>query len=438
MRKRKSILFLFVIVLLFTGGYYVYKEIYQSMEIYSFQESETDVPNPFQGTYFQVYTGYAEQMYEIKKEHPDCRVILLAYNLDDEREMEVIPEKKIEDLYHSLEIAKELGLSIIFRAAYDFIGEYEEVEFSIMLGHIRQIGQVLNNSRDCIAGVQAGMIGAFGEWTQSKYMDSREYRMKVLEEWLSVLDKEIPVSVRRQKFIREAKEWGIAVDRLGVYNDGLFSSDSDLGTYAEDYDREADLAWSEKNIQVPFNGGEMPFVSEFSQVENVVREADMLNLSYLNQEYSHKVWELWHSQKYNNMPGDKYICRYLGQRLWVKEAEISKNFYKKKKIKIALTLKNNGFSLVDPQLRAWLCVKCDGKTIKSEAELVMLSKEEGIISGEIINDFYRDKPKKVYIGVQISRGEDILKGYCIRLANKEMEYQDECNWLLAEGEDRIE
>lgn len=86
----------------------------------------------------------------------------------------MIPEDKVQDLENALSIARELGLSVIFRAAYDFQGEYEDPDFDIMLKHIRQTGKVLNAYKDCIAGVQAGMIGAFGEWTQSRYMDTKK------------------------------------------------------------------------------------------------------------------------------------------------------------------------------------------------------------------------------------------------------------------------
>ena len=119
--------------------------------------------------------------------------------------------------------AKELGFSCIFRAAYDFAGQPEDPEFSIILSHIDQIAERLNPYKSCIAGVQAGMIGAFGEWTQSAYMEKKDYRMQVLARWLDALDSEIPVAVRRQKFIREAMDWGLDTRRIGVYNDGLLS-----------------------------------------------------------------------------------------------------------------------------------------------------------------------------------------------------------------------
>ena len=77
-------------------------------------------------TSFQCSTGDPDRLYDVAEEHPDYDVVLLTFLLDDEREMEVIPNDKMRDLEHTLQIAQELGLSVIFRAAYDFIGENED------------------------------------------------------------------------------------------------------------------------------------------------------------------------------------------------------------------------------------------------------------------------------------------------------------------------
>lgn len=81
--------------------------------------------NPFQGVYFQCPTWDTERLYAAAEENPDCRMVLLTFLLDDEMEMDVIPEEKMQDLKNALQIARKQGLSVIFRAAYDFSGEYE-------------------------------------------------------------------------------------------------------------------------------------------------------------------------------------------------------------------------------------------------------------------------------------------------------------------------
>lgn len=418
-------------ILIFAVVYYW--ENYVGEWVYTFAESADIIPNPYQGDYIQIYTKTPEQMYDIRKETPECHVILLSYNLDDERQDEIIPEDKLEDLRRSLEVAQETGFSVIFRGAYDFAGQNEDPEFATILGHIEQIAEILNPYKSCIAGVQAGMIGAFGEWTQSIYMEKKDYRMQVLEKWLEVLDAEIPVSVRRQKFIREAEEWGLDTRRIGVYNDGLFSSASDLGTYREDYDREADLEWSRKHIRVPFNGGEMPYVSEYSNIDNVVKEAHDLQLSYLNRDYNLEVWKLWNKQRFEREPGDDYIRSHLGVRLWAGQVSVNKNFYRRKKIQVLIQLNNDGFAALDENYHVYLLMDYNGSIVQSEATLLMSAKEEGTIVGEIQNPYYRDKPQNVSIGVRICRGEaaETAAGYSLRLVNEDISYDRECNWLVS-------
>lgn len=391
------------------------------------------VENPFQGAYFQCSAGEPGRMYDVMEEHPDYRVVLLTFLLDDESELDVIPKEKMQDLKNALQTAEDLGLSVIFRAAYDFTGEYEDPEFEIMLKHIRQIGAVLNSYKNCMMGVQAGMIGAFGEWTQSKYMDTRKYRMEVIREWEDVLDERIFLSVRRQKFIREAAEWGCDTGRLGVYNDGLFSSESDLGTYREDYNREEDLEWSAENIKVPFNGGEMPFVSEFTDIDNVAEEARQLNLSYLNQEYSSEVWEYWAGQEYENIPGDGYIKMHLGCRPWVETFSIDRHFPEKRKMRLELKIRNSGFAMIDPDYQWYFILECGGETRRVRAEAVMDSKEKGTVCAEIENPFSKRALKEygMTAGIQISKEEpgEIVEAYCLQLANEKTAYKDGVNIL---------
>ncbi|KMZ55360.1 hypothetical protein HMPREF0980_00708 [Dorea sp. D27] len=418
-----------------TAGAFVLKK-YNAGLSYTYTESRDMVENPYQGSYFQWSTKDAEGIYDVISRNPGCRLVLLTYNLDDERDRKAIREDKLKELSRALNIAEDLGLSVIFRGAYDFAGEYKDPEFEIMLAHIRQTGTVLNMHKSCLAGVQAGMIGAFGEWTQSRYMEEKKYRMEVVEAWMEVLDPVVPISVRRQKFIREAEEWGLETDRIGVYNDGLFSSDSDLGTYREDYDRKDDLAWTSKNMKVPFNGGEMPFVSEFTQIDNVVKEARQLNLSYLNQEYNHEVWELWEKQRYEGMAGDEYVKMYLGCRPWVKTVKTDRHLQQRDTVSIKIDLRNSGFAMMSPEYHVYVVLKCGGKTARAEAEGAMENKERGTFSVKASNPFAGADAEKygISVGIQISRDkeDEIEESYCLRLANKGTIYEDGVNYLLTQ------
>ena len=89
---------------------------YNAVRTFYFEETEDMVANPYQGAYFQWSAGDAEGLGDVVRRHPDCRVVLLTYDLDDERELDVIPEDKLNKLSRALDKAEELKLSRFGRA----------------------------------------------------------------------------------------------------------------------------------------------------------------------------------------------------------------------------------------------------------------------------------------------------------------------------------
>lgn len=394
---------------------------------YELQESTVTVDNPYQGDYVQIDSGYPERLYGLKKEYDGCHMVLLAYNLRRHAADPVIPDSKIQQLRNCLEISEELNLSVIFRAAYDFDGKYTDPDFSVILSHIRQISSVLNSYKSCLAGVQAGMLGAYGEWSQTSY-GKADHHVRLIKAWEESLDPQIAISVRRQQFIREAADAGLDTKRLGIYNDGLFSSSTDLGTYMGDYDREQDLEWSRENIQVPFNGGEMPFISEYTDITNVVKEAKQLNLSYLNRQYNLKVWDYWKTQTYGGVSADEYIRGHLGARLYVSDMKISKNYRYRKKMSVELELRNSGFAMLGDGYKAYLCIRYNGNVVQQEAKLTVNSKESITVFGDLNNAFYDGSPQEVSIGLKLYR-ESQAEEYCFQLVNEGNDFESGTNWF---------
>lgn len=425
-------------ILIFSYQYY---KKYNGYEKYNYIESENIVKNQYSGTYTQAGTSQSSLDYLKTElaENPEISMVLFAYNLDDEWEMEKIPKEKLDNLENSLSFAEKFGIPVIVRAAYDFKGEQRDPEFPIILSHIKQISEVLNRHKDCIAGVQAGMLGVYGEWHSSKYMDDVYYRLEVIKTWLDCLDESIFISVRRPKFIRDAEEHGIDISRISFYNDGLFASDSDLGTYVGDYDRKADLKWVNTKIKIPFNGGEMPYVTEFSSINNVVKEANLLHLTYLNYWYNREVWNAWEKENYDGISGDQYLLKHLGYRLYVKEMKIQKNFEFRDSFDFEIELKNNGFAMIDPNMKVYAVLEYDGEKIEKEVSLNMASKEDGKIFGTLENPFVesilenREENNRngIGLGIKIARNKDTLEAYCTEFANEDILFQDGYNWLIS-------
>ena len=115
----------------------------------------------------------------------------------------------------------------------------------------------------------------------------RTSRLYVLQQWEAVLEQQIPVAVRRPRFVREAQEQGILTGRLCLHNDALLSTDSDMGTYDDpEMSFSEELQWVDEQLADQYNGGEMPSPGARNEPENAHAEFQRLHIGYLNQMYN--------------------------------------------------------------------------------------------------------------------------------------------------------
>ena len=199
---------------------------------WNFSESVRTLRNPARGFYIQVDSTRWQR---IEKISGDVRVILLTLDLRDFAE-QAIPDETLQELEQALSAAEQGHAAVVFRAAYGFDESVREPDDLETVGaHIAQIAQVLNPHAQNLLAVQAGLLGEYGEWHGGHFLQGdesaqRTSRLYVLQQWEAVLEQQIPVAVRRPRFVREAQEQGILTGRLCLHNDALLSTDSDMGT----------------------------------------------------------------------------------------------------------------------------------------------------------------------------------------------------------------
>lgn len=397
-----------------------------------FGESDRRLDNPDRGFYIQVDTGRPENIQKAAEEE-DVRLILLAFDLKDCAQEEEIPEEKLEELRTALRTAGEAHVSVIFRAAYSFRKDVEEPEDIQRMGrHIEQISAVLNDYRDQILVVQAGMLGEYGEWHSSRYLDGseedcRESRLYILRQWEELLDPEIKVAVRRPRFIREAQEAGVLPGRLSLHNDALLSTESDMGTYDDPaLDREEELRWMQTNLADQYNGGEMPAPGELNEPENADREFSLLSLSYLNLKYNKDIIENWSEQTLDGVNAKRYLENHLGYRLYISEIRMDVYHFQKRlsalPVPVRLTLTNSGYGRLPEKYNVFLIA---GNGEEQLCQQIQLSELSQISNGqsctaeltwELPQEFVKDK-EEIQIGLKIAPKEDSDLRECIELAN---------------------
>lgn len=436
--------------------------IYINMQKYSigweFIAGEQELDNPARGFYIQLGTSNMELLSAVRKEN--VRLVLTAFDIAAYTECE-IAEEKLKELDDFLTRLDELGMQAIFRAAYGFenTGDNDADSMERIEEHILQIAPILNKHKRTIYCVQAGFLGPWGEWHSSIFLEGRtseeqkENRNQILRLLLEHLDESMVLNVRRPRFIRDAKEAELDTERIGFHDDGLLASDTDLGTYDdEEYSREAELAWLKKR-NVGINGGEMPMLSAFTEVDIAVREFADIQVSYLNKRYHMDVLEDWkgktvgekvernscfvpqasqvvlcfrHGTEENAY---EYIQKRLGYRLYASELSYCETW---RKGSVHIWLANEGFSTLPKRYQAAIVLEKEDGAI---AELPMTAKDlkklTSLKQGEYM-EFQTDVPEEFrkvsfQVGVKIYDKED--ERNVVELSNQENKFINGINYL---------
>lgn len=422
-----GIIFLFLLL----ASALVYKNLSKETSR-EFQESDRRLINPDRGFYIQVNSRNYETISDAAKE---VRVILLGFDMEEYTKGD-LPEEKLRELETALRTAVDEHVAVIFRAAYGFHGEVVEPDSIEEMGrHIEQISQVLNSYADQILVVQAGMLGDYGEWHSSRYLEGDEEaqkksRLYILKQWEENLSPQIKVAVRRPRFIREALEEGILTDRLGFHNDGLLASDTDLGTYdAPEMTREDELLWMQENLTEQVNGGEMPILEEWNLPENADKEFAQMHIGYLNLKYNEEVINSWASEEIEGLNAKSYLENHLGYRLFLSELSMRSFYFEKElsrnSVKIKLRLCNTGYAALPSHYKIFLTVNAGEEWVYQE---LVIDKLYEISNGESV-----EKEVKVQIPEELVRENEMLKFGLKIVKGKETEETQNCVELANSG-----
>lgn len=427
MHKKRIYRIIVWLVFLIISGLIFYILIYGERNHYLFEENNMYMDNPDRGIYVQIPTDRMEYLeeYALLEGKERIRLILLTYDLKEYQEEEFISEYKLEELREALECTKKEKVSIIFRAAYDFDGDNNEPQdVDMICNHITQIAEVLNDYQEEIICIQAGMLGPWGEWHSSNYIDSTytEEAHEVLMTWLDWTD-EIEIALRRPSYLRDAIRMGADESRLTIHNDALLSTDDDMGTYNdESYSRAEELDFI-GGLPTIHMGGEMNQVSEYNEATKAVDEFSTMNISYLNRYYHQAIWENWGTEKVEEENADDYIVKHLGYRLSLEEIEWKDWIYFQQ---FDVYIKNTGFGELDPRYQVYLVIEG-----QDEIRVLELKNEGG---GFYHNNLWHqfNQEQEYDFGILISRrginSREAKNNIC--LANDEIQYIDGINYFL--------
>lgn len=439
--RKKYIFFILSICALLVGKFIFHGYLERERLQLEYKESQNTLVNPARGFYTQVTYHEQERLADIKEQ--GNTLVLVTMDLEKYIAKE-IPEEKLLQLKGMLKEAREQQMMILFRAAYWQSEKLEEPELDITKRHIEQLAQIMNEYKDVVLAVQTGLVGLWGEWHGSKYLEDdealRTQAMKVVEWWLTNLDASINLNLRRPLFIQTAVELGLDGSRLGMHNDALLATHSDMGTYL---DREEDLKWCEENLNGKVNGGEMPYISEYTEPEYAVKELEQLSLTYLNAHYNVEVLEDWANQKLGKQNAYEYIEQHLGYRYYVKTIDIPKRFFDTtENLDFIVSLGNSGFSTIHNRFKLYLVIDDGKNTTFYPMNPVSIEKHEELYECSIA----LPEKKSFRIGFcytdLVAETEKQWKNYAhtVEFANDDMCYEDGINYFIEyvqKDEDKI-
>jgi Domain of unknown function (DUF4832)/Domain of unknown function (DUF4874) len=271
-----------------------------------------------------------------------------ALVLLDRHRFEALPQSLKDDLAAGFEAAREAGIKVVLRFAYNRSARGEDAPKWAILAHIQQLAPVLQANADVIVVLEAGFIGAWGEWHSSTWrLDNQRDRGDVLWALLTALPPSRATMVRSPVYKvlaygkpLEAEQAfsGTHQARVGHLNSCFLASDSDVGTWIPPIDDWKAYVAQEGRF-TPVGGETCALNPPRSDCETAEKELRWMHWSFLNTLYHPGVIEAW--KRDGCFPT---IGRDLGYRLEVEALELDPAVAPGGVLRVVVRLRNTGYA----------------------------------------------------------------------------------------------
>lgn len=320
-------------------------------------------------------------------------LVQYLYYLKDFRDKELSTDI-LTKITNDMSTLREAGMKVILRFAYTSSQNEPDAPMDIILKHMEQLKPILQTNEDVIACVQAGFIGAWGEWYySSNNLNNTIAYNKVIKKWMEVLPVSRSVQVRTPKYKQDyiGSKYAITstqgfsgsdISRIGHHNDCLLASATDYGTYVDVATEKAYI--NKEGLYVPVGGETCPPEGvEPADCTKAKAELSNLRWSFLNDGYYKAVLDNW------VLGGcmDEIINK-LGYRITLTNGQYSTQHIPGSDLIAKITLQNDGYAPMYNVRELNLILRsADGKT-EYVAKLT-------------------DDPRKWQPGVPVTLDEDI-------------------------------
>lgn len=276
-----------------------------------------------------------------------CMVYLRDYR---ERDLDAAVLERLTQQFAALRTA---GVKTVIRFAYTDSMTGEDAKPVQVLEHIEQLTPVLRANADVIAALQAGFIGAWGEWYYTKNFGNEgrvekvdlDNRRAVVEALLAAVpDRMVQVRYPGAKRalhgaspLAPAQAFdGSAVARVGFHNDCFLADAQDMGTFP---DPAVDRPYLAAETRFVVMGGETCAVNPpRSQCPTALAELAQFHWSFLNLDYHPDVLASWAEDCRST------ITQSLGYRFALTQGSFPDTAASGGELPIRLSVRNEGWA----------------------------------------------------------------------------------------------
>jgi len=265
-----------------------------------------------------------------------------------------LPQSLLDTLTAKFALLRSNGVKVVLRPVYNYDSSGSDTTLVQVKAHLAQLAPLFTANADVIGYVQAGFIGAWGEWHDSASgLTSDANKAAVRDAVLAAVPSQFPVQFR---YPYDVIKWfptaigasqafdGSNQSRVAVHNDCFMSSDNDVGTYTNNSltnnpQREYTKAVTEYG---PFGGETCSGFGPTRQTcAQILSEGPGYHLTYLNINFYTAFMNQWKSEGCYDQ-----VARSMGYRFQLDQLAHPKSAARNSTATFNVDLHNVGWSRI--------------------------------------------------------------------------------------------
>ena len=326
----------------------------------TYKPSSEDFANPERGFMrsTQVWPDQTGGFSGIKRNRPEDSIVWIYFRIDNYRD-KAFDTAALNRIDAAFDAVRNANLKATVTFTYNFSGSGPDASLARVVEHISQLAPIFQQNSDVLFALQAGFVGAWGEWHSStNNLTAPENQIKIINALLNALppDRMFQLRYPRDKrahfggpmTLAEAFS-GTGQARIGHLNLCFLAGTTDGGTYRStprgSSSQEIIDFWKDFIAQegrfTPVGGETCQIGSSSTRTScsNTLKELEMLHWSFLNNSFYKPILDGWVSQ--GCMPE---IRRRLGYRFVLSKLNVSSQVAPGGVMTFRPELRNEGFA----------------------------------------------------------------------------------------------